>query len=339
MMRRKALGFVVLSLLASALGYAGFQLALSRSERVRPGASQGPYNGEPVPLNVGPEIAEGFRGDFHPLLHGHSKLELTAYWVPGESERHAGKTFRLEGYRFFLRMKPAVERRSYTEHDFSGFLPEKLGEVGQVWSIDPTKVAKLLRQFHPSVSMHINAEGRRVGPDGAFAVLRAVSPSHLDIAFRAHAEFDLTSELAKNLPAGRGKLLDGGWYTPAHFSGRMIVNRDSGTVEYFQLGLPTDRTLNVHLTLKPVVSEPLSHHMGHVDRMELVGGKSEPAAKDSNGKEAITCADANRRLEHLFYKFMDIDWLPFERVLAAAREKKRPILVVALWGNLDDQSC
>ncbi len=338
-MRRKTFGVIVLSLLASVLGYAGFQLSRPRADPVLPGSAQGPYSGEPVPANLGPGIAEGFRGGVHPLLHGHTKLELTAYWVPGESERHAGKTLSLDGYRFFLRMKPAVERRTYTEHDFSAFLPVKLGEAGQVWSIDPTKVAKLLRQFHPSVSMHINAEGRRVGPDGAFAVLRAVSASHLDIAFRAHAEFDLTSELAKNLPAGRGKLLDGGWYTPAYFSGRMIVNRDTGTVEYFQMGLPTDRSLNVHLTLKPVISEPLSHYMGHVDRMELVGGKSELAAKDSDGREMITCTDANRRLEHLFYKFMDIEWLPFERVLAAAREKKRPILAVVLWGNLDDQSC
>jgi hypothetical protein len=338
-MRRKAFGLVVLSLLASALTYVGFQLSRHKADPAPPGSSQTPYSGEPVPLNLGPGIAEGFRGGVHPLLHGRTKLELTAYWVPGESERHAGKTMSLDGYRFFLRMKPAVERRTYTEHDFSAFLPEKLGAVGQVWSIDPTKVAKLLRQFHPSVSMHINAEGRRVGPDGAFAILRAKSPSRLEIAFRAHAEFDLTSELAKNLPPGRRQLLDRGWYTPAYFSGRMIVNRDAGTVEYFQLGLPTDRSLNVHLTLKPVISEPISHSMGHVDRMELVGGKSDPATKDSGGKEAITCADANRRLEHLFYKFMDIKWVPFERVLAAAREKKRPILVVALWGNIDDQSC
>ncbi len=336
-MRRRTFGVIALSLLACVLGYGGYRLSRHGPDAVAPGSPAGPHSGEPVPLNLPPGIAEGFQGDVHPLLHGRTNLELTAHWVPGDRERHAGKTLSMDGYRFFLRMKPYVERRTYSEHRFSAFLPEKLGEVGQVWSLDPKKVAYFLSQFHASVSMHLNADGRRVGPDGAFAVLRAMSPNYLDIAFRVHAEFNLTTELASNLPPNRRQLLDQGWYTPAYFSGRMIVNRTQGTVDYFQLGLPTDRAFNVHLTMKPVVADPLSHYMGHVDRMELVGGKSELAAQE--GKEAISCADANRRLEHLFYKFMDIEWLPFDRVLAAAREKKRPILAVVLWGNLDDQSC
>jgi len=263
---------------------------------------------------------------------------LTAHWVPEGNDRHAGKKLVIEGYRFFLPIDPAIERQTYTEQDFSAFLPEKLPAVGQIWSVEPESVAKLLRQFHPFASMHLNADGRRVGPDGAFAVLQAVSPSYLDIALRVHAEFDVTDELRKSVDP-RYFLLKQGWYTPAYFSGRMIVNRDKGTVEYFRLGLPADRTLNAHLTMSPADSEPVSHYMARVERMELLGGNSEVAAKVKDWQEAIARAEADRRLEHVFYKFMDIAWVPFERTLAAARDKKKPILAVVLWGNLDDQSC
>ena len=39
------------------------------------------------------------------------------------------------------------------------------------------------------------------------------------------------------------------WYSPAYFSGRVLVNISTGTVDHFRLALPTDKMLNVHLTV------------------------------------------------------------------------------------------
>src|SRR5689334_6436490 len=44
-----------------------------------PGAQHQPL---PVALNRGPEVLDGFRGDVHPLLHGRTRLEVTAHWTP-----------------------------------------------------------------------------------------------------------------------------------------------------------------------------------------------------------------------------------------------------------------
>jgi hypothetical protein len=236
----------VLALLAVALAYGTYQLS-----QVNAGPADSPpehYRGEPVPLNLSSTIATGFGGDVHPLLHGQTRLELAAHWVTDAKGQYAGKKMVLDGHYFFLDLKPARERQTYTERDFSAFLPEQLPAVGQLWAIDPNKVATFLRQFHNSPSMHLDSAGRRVGPDGAFAILRGMSPAYLDIAFRAHAEFDITSDL-QEMPPGRAPV-ERAWYTPAYFSGEMIVNRAQGTVEYFRLWVPADRSLNVHYAFK-----------------------------------------------------------------------------------------
>ena len=121
---------------------------------------------------------------------------------------------------------------------------EELGSVGDMWAVDLDGMAVFLGQFHPSVSMHLDATGRRAGPDGGFAILRAMSPMYAEIIFRVHAEYDLAP---------------GVYYTPAHFSGRLVVNRQEGTVEDFYLGIPTDTSLNVTLTYTlPTVCRPRS---------------------------------------------------------------------------------
>lgn len=338
-MMRKACDYLVLPLLACGLGYGAYELTQLRTgsrqqgslDEAPPKRSQNyPYKGEPVALNRGPEIADGFRGGVHPLLHGQTKLELTAHWVPFGNGRFNSEMLVPDVCNIFLELKPAAKQRTYTERDFSAFLPEKLAAAGQVWSLDPNKVANMLRQFHDSPSMHLTAIGRRVGPDGAFAVLRAVSPSYLDIAFRIHAEFDVSPKQSAHL----GQFC----YTPSYFSGQMIVNRETGTVEYFRLGLPTDKTLNAHFTHNSTKLGD-GHEIVRVDRMELLGGNSELAAKDIAWEESISYDAAHQQLQRVFYKFMEINWLPFDQIMAAARHENKPILAMVLWGALDDQSC
>src|SRR5262249_16841632 len=154
------------------------------------------------------------------------------------------------------------------------------------------RMAKILGQFHPRPSMHLAAVGRRAGPDGAFAVLRAVSPSHLDIAFRLHAEFYLTPD---DWPAHRPRLP--AWYTPAYFSGRVLGNRRTGTVDPFRLGLAADRALNVHLTAaaKRISDTRHAHDIVRVEHMELTGGDGGLAEKVAWTK-ALDPAEADARL-------------------------------------------
>jgi hypothetical protein len=207
-----------------------------------------------------------------------------------------------------------------------------MGEVGQMWALDGDKVTGFLRQFHPHPCMHLVAPGRRAGPDGAFAILRAISPSYLDILFRIHAEFYLTPQDGQPNPDA--------WYTPAYFSGRVLVNKQTGTVDHFRLSLPTDKALNVHLTLEGSAyghtTQP--HEIVRVERMELVGGDSGLVDKIP-WTRAMTPIEAPARLAKVFYKFQEIDWVPFDQVLTQARSRGRPIFAIVSWGATDDQSC
>src|SRR5262249_27482165 len=142
-----------------------------------------------------------------------------------------------------------------------------LGEVrqpGDLWSLDADKIAAILKQFHSQPKMHLVAPGRRAGPDGAFAILRGISPTYLDIQFRIHAEFDVTAD---NAPAGVHA-----WYTPAYFSGHLLVNRRTGTVDHFRLALAADKAFNVHLTVASRNLGELPRDIVRVERMELTGG-------------------------------------------------------------------
>jgi hypothetical protein len=290
----------------------------------------------PVATNRSAEILDGFRGDLHPLLFGRTRLEVTAQWTAvgkGRDQLHRDLHPRL--YRWFTELQPARPRHTYTERDFSAFLPQEVGEVGQVWALDGDRMIGILKQFHPRPSLRLVASGRRAGPDGAFALLRARSPSHLVIVFRIHAEFYLTpDDWPANQPLIRA------WYTPAYFTGRMLVNRQTGTVDHFRLALASDQALNVHLTVeaKGIGDTRQAHDIVRVEQMELAGGDGEAAEKVSWTK-ALTRAEADRRLAKVFYKFLDINWVPFDQVAAQARRRNRPIFAIVSWGAFDDQSC
>lgn len=287
----------------------------------------------PVPVNRTADVLDGFRGDRHPLLHGRTRLEVTAHWAPLDRRRLKLDPAPEVVYSWYTGLRPAAAQTTYTERDFSAFLPEAVTDVGQLWAIDPDKVKAFLRQFHASAAMHLVATGRRAGPDGAFATLRAVSPSHLDIRFRVHAEFLVT-------PLDNPGPLVFAWYTPAYFSGRILVNKTTGTVEHFRLALPTEKALNVFLTANPsMLGIPaLGHDIVRVERMELSGG-DEGLVDRMSWARSLPLAEADRRLARVFYKFEEIDWAPLDQVLAQARDKKRPICAVVSWGATDDQSC
>jgi hypothetical protein len=286
-----------------------------------------------VPVNRTSDVADGFRGEVHPLLNEQAQLQVAAHWTaPAKSRLKLEAPEPVQAW--YAGLRPAVPQATYAARDFSAFLPQAMADVGQVWSIDGDRLNQFLRQFHPNASTHLVATGRRAGPDGAFALLRAVSPTHADIVFRVHAEFMISPR-------------DGGqyqsvfaWYTPAYLSGHILINTRTGTVEHFQLALPTEKALNVFLTVNPSLLgiAKLGHDIVRVDRMELVGGKENLSDK-LPWTRSISQAEANRRLAKVFYKFEEIDWLPYDQVAAQARSRNRPIFAIVSWGSTDDQSC
>lgn len=284
-----------------------------------------------VPVNRSADVLDGFRGVVHPLLHGSTRLEVAAHWAPvGKGRDRMHETLHPAVYAWFTNLQPARPRETYTERDFSAFLPETVGEVGQLWAIDTDKAAAFLRQFHPRVSMQLVAPGRRAGPDGAFAILRAQSASHLEIVFRIHAEIYLAPDSSPTI---------GAWYTPSYFSGRVLVDKRTGTVSHFQLAIPTEKALNVHLTVQAKhVTDKRAHDIVRVERMELTGGDGR-LAEQIAWTQALTVAEAGARLAKVFYKFEEIDWVPVDQAMSLARKRGRPIFAIVSWGATDDQSC
>jgi hypothetical protein len=288
----------------------------------------------PVLTNRSAEVLDGFRGDVHPILHDKTRLEVKAFWTPLERSGLKIPAAPEVAYSWYTQLRPAAPQMIYTEREFSGFLPESVREVGQTWALDPEKVIVFLKQFHANPSLHLVATGRRAGPDGAFAILRAVSSTHLEIVFRVHAEFYVTpKDWDPKQPIFA-------WYTPAYFSGRLVVNKKAGTVEHFRFALATEKALNVFLTVNPSLMgiPKLGHDIVRVDRMELLGGNA-TFADSLSWTSSLPLAEANRKLARVFYKFEEIDWVPLDQVLPQARSKNRPIFAIVSWGATDDQSC
>ena len=295
------------------------------------------YDRVPVALNRGPEILDGFRADVHPALSRKGRLEVAARW---EFERDQGDDpafLRLAppaARAMFLTLGVATPTKTYTGRDLSRFLPAKeLGPVGQMWELDPDKLAEMLKQFYPAVSMRLVAKGRRAGPDGAFGILRAVSATHYDILFRVHAEFDVLPDYLKT-----GSPPPEAWYSPGYFVGRMVIDRGAKKVAYFRLGLPPEDVYNVHVSVASGSAGSEYHGWMRVDRMELTAG-DESAGDRISWTNQLEKGEALDRLAKVFYKFKEIDWLPFDRTRATALARKKPVFVVVALGALDNQTC
>ena len=262
-------------------------------------------------------------------------LQVQAYWdpiadsslgLPDHTPKHAA---------LFKNLSPAHPSQEYEVDAFKAFLPKGSVPVGHVWELDMNEVLPFLRQFHPGATaeMHINPGGEsfieifgkrivleKVGleSEGAFACLRALSPTYAEIAFRIHAEFQLDEEARA-------------YFTPAQFTGRLILNRNNGTIRDFWLHLPPRKT-NVDINAFG------SADMVYVPRMELIAQNAHDQS-DIVWETVITENEAKDLLEASFYKFSEIERLPIEEAVAQAQAENRPIHVVLTWGVFDDESC
>ncbi len=257
-------------------------------------------------------------------------IQVNAYWAPIadaalNSPQHAA---------LFNNLSPVHPSQEYETDAFRVFFPKESFTVGNLWKLDVKKVIPFLRQFHPGATaeMHNNPgtgfvievfgmtlfRSNTFESEGAYACIRAVSPTYAEIVFRIHAEFLLDRDASA-------------YFTPAQFTGRLILNRKYGTIREFWLYLPS-RNTNVDINAYG------SADMVFVPRMELVGRNTQDQ-RDIVWKIAITEKEAKDLLETAFYKFSEIERYPIEDVVAQAQAKKRPIHVVLTWGAFDDESC
>ena len=258
-------------------------------------------------------------------------LQVRAYWEPIADTALGLPNYSPENAALFNNLSPAHPSQEYEAGAFEAFFPKENVTVGDLWELDVNKVVPFLRQFHPGATaeMHVNpgswrdAHGRRVvlsgmESDGGFACLRALSSGYTEIVFRIHAEFLLDTEASA-------------YFTPAQFTGHLVLNRNSGTIREFWLYLPS-RNTNVDINAFNAAD------MVFVPRMELVGQNPDDQS-DIVWEMAITEEEAKAMLAAAFYKSAEIQRFPIEEVIGQAQAKNRPIHVLMTWGVFDDESC
>jgi hypothetical protein len=287
---------------------------------IRAVAQSGSGPAQVVPRTT--NLPRGFHGDVHPLLEGQAEFSLRAEISPIRPGRALDYGyFPPHYYDAYRALRPAEVNRNYSAAKLSRLLPEQFDEVGQTWSVDLPTIASLLRQFHPGAGTSLRAPGRRAGPNGAFGLLRAASATHYEVLVRAHGELQLA---------------EGIFLTPSCFLGRMLINRDTKSVEWLKIAVPQDQALNATLTVG-LESEALIDIV-HIDAMQLEGGDA-AIADQLTWDQSLNLTEAATQLKSLFFEFMDIHWTNPEQAMELAAQSGKPILAVVLWGCLDEQNC
>ena len=197
-------------------------------------------------------------------LDERATLQVEAYWEPIADTALGLPNYSPENAALFNNLSPGHPTQEYEADAFTAFFPNEDVAVGDLWELDVKKVIPFLQQFHSGATaeMHINpgawrdADGRRVvvsgmESDGGFASLRALSSNYVEIVFRIHAEFLLDKDASA-------------YFTPAQFTGRLVLNRNSGMIREFRLYLPP-RNTNVDINAFNAAD------MVFVPRMELIG--------------------------------------------------------------------
>ena len=132
-------------------------------------------------------------------------------------------------------LREIEQQRDHPMSVFQGFLPRRSVSVGEAWEIDREAALQLLKQLaeKPQFEMHINpgatkiqigSKTFRIGgdTDGLWGLLRSYNDAYAEIVFRIHAEF----------------VLEDGYFTPAQFAGRLILDRHTQELTYFEMYVP-----------------------------------------------------------------------------------------------------
>lgn len=257
-------------------------------------------------------------GHWPPLQAG--SLELTAHWGPLTDTKYG-----FEQQPLIKSLAVATPRASYTTAQFAPFLPSGPVAVGSSWKVEAAAVLPFLRQLHPGATVNLHHDqGTGISAHGAWACLRVLDASCAEIVLRVHADFCID---------GDGDVERSSWFTPAFFRGRLWIDRQKGTVEAFELGVPASRA-NVDVNI--ATESHTIADIGSVQRLQLVSGAiPEPPAS----AQQIGETEADQLLERRFYPFAALDWLPLPQARARALATGKPMHVIALFGTLTDESC
>ncbi|CAH1261486.1 SELENON [Branchiostoma lanceolatum] len=280
--------------------------------------------------------------------------------------------------------EPVRELSSFGASHFAPFLPPPAGYsvLGAAYEIIPSnlnmfsgtlssnryfppKVSnkevilhRLLGLFHPRPFVRM-----RFAPQGAVATVRAENERWVDIVFRIHAEFQLNEP--PQYPF---------WFTPAQFTGNIVLTRDASRVRHFHLYVPTNRSLNVDMEwLNGPGQENMEVDIGYIPRMELTSvAPSTPVLiyeedgsymdqreaelteecfifepeifleedyADIQWNSEISMEEAMRSLELKMYPFKTVPYYNFTEAFSRAEAENKLVHSILLWGALDDQSC
>lgn len=206
-------------------------------------------------------------------------------------------------------------------------------------------IHRILSMFHPRPFLVT-----RFPPKGGVAMVRAVSEEFIDIVFRVHAEFQLNEPPYNPF-----------WFTPAQFTGNIIVTKDYKHIVYFNVYVPSDKKLNVDMEWLngPSEGENMEVDIGYMPLMQAnISAPSRewkiqhdieyPVETDSGVQETvqgikwleeIDREGALRQLEVKMYPFKQVRYYNFTETLTKAKEENKLIHSILLWGALDDQSC
>ena len=183
---------------------------------------------------------------------------------------------------------------------------------------------KLLQQFHHNVFLQ-----NRFGPRGAVAMIRAKSGPIVEVVFRIHAEYQLNEYPL--LPF---------WYSPAHFTGKLVYNTDTDQVLQFELYLPSIRKLNVDMewiiTTDEIEGEKMEVDIGYTSSMKLTTNQTLDLPDWEN---EVTLEEATLELDRVLYPFKKIPYLEILDAVDTARAENKLVHSIIMWGSLDDQSC
>uniref|UniRef100_A0A8D2KU56 Selenoprotein N n=1 Tax=Varanus komodoensis TaxID=61221 RepID=A0A8D2KU56_VARKO len=278
--------------------------------------------------------------------------------------------FALSGLRNWT--APASPLSVMFAQQFKAFLPPKNKlDPGDLWWVIPSElniftgylpnnrfyppapkgkeiiIHKLLSMFHPRPFVKT-----RFAPQGAVACIQAVADFYYKIAFRIHAEFQLNEP--PDFPF---------WFSPAQFTGYVILSKDSSHVREFKLFVPNSRSLNVDMEwlYGTLEGSNMEVDIGYLPQMELESlGPSIPSViHDENGnvidsreegpiqfifeeiawQREISWEEAAGKLEVAMYPFKKVSYLPFTQAFERAKSESKLVHSILLWGALDDQSC
>ena len=240
-------------------------------------------------------------------------LELTAEWGPIKESSH--KRHERDDLRDVLQPGPHRRTESYPWTAFEALLPDDSVNVGEVFSLDFELVQPFLEQVHP----HPRAESHMnwAAYSGVYGVLLERTEDSVDLLLRAHIEFELKPKTI--------------FFTVSQFEGRLVANVKEKSAVGFRLAVPA-RSYNYDVHIREQNRTLID--IGYVPDLGVRGGALPEDDPDDEELEK-----ARIQLKRAFYPFARLDWMSFAEGLEAAEVENKPLHLVTIFGQLDDESC